>query len=113
VAVHHVELQVDVGGCAISTLPLDLERQIFETAALSRPVSIPNMMGVAWRVKHWWRDQLDLILFSDPPSYTFFHTVHRKPAPFLRDTVRNVMIRPGLDRASYSSSWIPVLIYTT
>ncbi|KAJ7664997.1 hypothetical protein B0H17DRAFT_1143473 [Mycena rosella] len=34
-------------------LPLDLERQIFEIAALSRPVGIPNLMLVAWRVKEW------------------------------------------------------------
>ncbi|KAJ7813545.1 hypothetical protein B0H13DRAFT_1925367 [Mycena leptocephala] len=34
-------------------LPLDLEHQIFELAALSRPVLIPNLMRVAWRVKLW------------------------------------------------------------
>ncbi|KAJ6518250.1 hypothetical protein C8R47DRAFT_1062782 [Mycena vitilis] len=34
-------------------LPPDLERLIFEDVALSRPVSIPGMMRVAWRVKHW------------------------------------------------------------
>jgi hypothetical protein len=34
-------------------LSLELERRIFETAALSRPVSIPAMMRVARRVNHW------------------------------------------------------------
>ncbi|KAJ7662783.1 hypothetical protein DFH06DRAFT_1296356 [Mycena polygramma] len=34
-------------------LPPDLERCIFECTALSRPVSIPKLMRVAWRVKHW------------------------------------------------------------
>ncbi|KAJ7645349.1 hypothetical protein B0H17DRAFT_1216056 [Mycena rosella] len=33
--------------------PVDLERLIFELVALSHPVSIPNLMLVAWRVKNW------------------------------------------------------------
>jgi hypothetical protein len=33
--------------------PLDLERHIFEMAALSRPAGIPTLMLVAWRVKSW------------------------------------------------------------
>jgi hypothetical protein len=35
-------------------LPTELERQIFELCALSRPVRIPKLMLVAWRVKEWW-----------------------------------------------------------
>ncbi|KAJ7476703.1 hypothetical protein FB451DRAFT_1173563 [Mycena latifolia] len=34
-------------------LPLDLERVILEISALSRPLSIPTLMLVAWRVKLW------------------------------------------------------------
>ncbi|KAJ7896192.1 hypothetical protein B0H13DRAFT_2523379 [Mycena leptocephala] len=34
-------------------LPLELERLIFETAAVSRPMSIVDFMLVAWRVKNW------------------------------------------------------------
>ncbi|KAJ7465356.1 hypothetical protein B0H11DRAFT_2006926 [Mycena galericulata] len=34
-------------------LPLELERNIFELAALSRPVLIPKLMLTAWRVKRW------------------------------------------------------------
>ncbi|KAJ7889310.1 hypothetical protein B0H14DRAFT_2561810 [Mycena olivaceomarginata] len=36
-----------------SVLPSEMEREIFELAALSRPVSIPDLLRVAWRVKHW------------------------------------------------------------
>ncbi|KAJ7137604.1 hypothetical protein C8R43DRAFT_609431 [Mycena crocata] len=36
-----------------TTLPLDLERHIFELCAHWRPVSIPKLMLVAWRVKVW------------------------------------------------------------
>ncbi|KAJ7645162.1 hypothetical protein DFH06DRAFT_595258 [Mycena polygramma] len=34
-------------------LPVDLERDIFEACAISRPVGIPTLMLVAWRVKEW------------------------------------------------------------
>jgi hypothetical protein len=34
-------------------LPPELERGIFEICAISRPVSIPNLMLVAQRVKEW------------------------------------------------------------
>ncbi|KAJ7880909.1 hypothetical protein B0H13DRAFT_938307 [Mycena leptocephala] len=34
-------------------LPLELERSIFETAAVSRPMFIVDFMLVAWRVKNW------------------------------------------------------------
>jgi hypothetical protein len=34
-------------------LPLELERHIFEICALSRPVGIPKLMLVGWRVKEW------------------------------------------------------------
>ncbi|KAJ6556345.1 hypothetical protein B0H19DRAFT_1262415 [Mycena capillaripes] len=34
-------------------LPAELERVIFKIAALSRPVTIPKLMLVAWRVKEW------------------------------------------------------------
>ncbi|KAJ7659082.1 hypothetical protein DFH06DRAFT_1472541, partial [Mycena polygramma] len=34
-------------------LPLDLERHIFELAAFSRPVSMPTMIRVSYRVKNW------------------------------------------------------------
>lgn len=37
-----------------SRIPHEVERIIFEIAALSRPVSIPNLMLVAWRVKEWY-----------------------------------------------------------
>ncbi|KAJ7126167.1 hypothetical protein C8R44DRAFT_121208 [Mycena epipterygia] len=34
-------------------LPPELERQIYEICALSRPVLIPKLMLVAWRAKEW------------------------------------------------------------
>jgi hypothetical protein len=34
-------------------LPPELERTIFEIAALLEPTNIPTLMRIAWRVKHW------------------------------------------------------------
>ncbi|KAF7369467.1 hypothetical protein MVEN_00276400 [Mycena venus] len=41
-------------------LPPELERAVFETAAYTRPLSIPKFMLVAWRVKIW----LEPLLFQ-------------------------------------------------
>ena len=35
-------------------LPPELERVIFEIAALSYPTTTPNLMLIAWRVKNWY-----------------------------------------------------------
>jgi hypothetical protein len=37
-----------------SSLPPELERVVFEISALSRPIDIPNLMLIAWRVKEWY-----------------------------------------------------------
>ncbi|KAF8150524.1 hypothetical protein K438DRAFT_1988480 [Mycena galopus ATCC 62051] len=85
-------------------LPPELEREIFEIAALSRPMSIPTMMRVAQRVKDWVEPLLYRTLFITYgklriDSYpvcnadTFAEVVRRKSATFLRDSVRNVMIQ--------------------
>ncbi|KAJ7171333.1 hypothetical protein C8R46DRAFT_1262683 [Mycena filopes] len=34
-------------------LPPELERSIFEVAALSHPIGIPTLMLVAWRIRNW------------------------------------------------------------
>ncbi|KAJ7686303.1 hypothetical protein B0H17DRAFT_1072241 [Mycena rosella] len=91
-----------------TTLPLDLERHIFELSAVSRPVSIPNLLRVAWRVKHWVEPLLyrTLIICKEPENYRkvdelpwctledFNQIVRRtESASFLRDSVRNVMFQ--------------------
>ncbi|KAJ6535230.1 hypothetical protein DFH09DRAFT_1284033 [Mycena vulgaris] len=82
-------------------LPLELERHIFELAALSRPVSIPNFMRVAWRVKHWVEPLLYRTLviatnnIEEIPRFgmeTFDRIARTKPASLLRDSVRNLIV---------------------
>ncbi|KAF7363010.1 hypothetical protein MVEN_00652700 [Mycena venus] len=45
------------------TLPTDLERLVFETAAIARPTSIPDLMLVASRVKVWIEPLLYRVIF--------------------------------------------------
>ncbi|KAJ7670802.1 hypothetical protein DFH06DRAFT_1178942 [Mycena polygramma] len=80
------------------TLPLELERYTFELAALFRPVSIPTMMRVAWRVKIWIEPLLyrTLIIGADKldglpicPDEKFNQIVDTKPQ--LLVSVRNVL----------------------
>ncbi|KAJ7659091.1 hypothetical protein DFH06DRAFT_1130657 [Mycena polygramma] len=52
----HPDSARSLGGIADAiqpNLPPELERHIFELAALSHPMLIPNMIRVAWRVKLW------------------------------------------------------------
>ncbi|KAJ7121678.1 hypothetical protein C8R44DRAFT_786672 [Mycena epipterygia] len=86
-----------------SPLPLELERHIFESSAHSHPLSIPSLIRVAWRVKHWVEPLLYRTLIIKPtidpgdffPSCTeeaFMEIVRIQKADFLRDSVRNLMV---------------------
>ncbi|KAJ7873559.1 hypothetical protein B0H13DRAFT_2280069 [Mycena leptocephala] len=76
------------------TLPLELERKIFETAALIRPVSIPAMMvePLLYRTLVFTDSKRLLDGFPFLNQGIFERLVRTKPA-LLRDTVRNVMVR--------------------
>ncbi|KAF7369364.1 hypothetical protein MVEN_00265000 [Mycena venus] len=90
-------------------LPAELERQIFEICASSRPVDIPKLMLVAWRVKEWLEPLLyrtmavehdpNLSLMKELPCVTgqlMLSVIQAKPAHFLRDTVRHLYLRDVL-----------------
>ncbi|KAJ6568861.1 hypothetical protein B0H19DRAFT_1256565 [Mycena capillaripes] len=84
------------------TLPFDLERNIFETCALSRPVLIPNLMLVAWRVKEWVEPLLYRTIaveysraLDGYPIFTWdvlLSAVRSKPASFFHYSVHNLCI---------------------
>ncbi|KAJ7486824.1 hypothetical protein FB451DRAFT_1228123 [Mycena latifolia] len=87
----------------ISILPFELERQIFELSALSRPVSIPTLLCVAWRVKHWIEPILYRTLVIGPhldaidglplcTVETFTEIAGTQSVSFLRDSVRNLIL---------------------
>ncbi|KAJ7741701.1 hypothetical protein B0H16DRAFT_1564897 [Mycena metata] len=54
-------------------LPPELERIIFEMAALLRPTNIPNLMRTAWRVKNWVEPLLYRTVFIQPMLSTSYH----------------------------------------
>ncbi|KAJ7177074.1 hypothetical protein C8R46DRAFT_1078109, partial [Mycena filopes] len=92
-----------------SRLPSDLEREIFEFAALSRATGIPTLMLVAWRVKTWVEPLLYRTIvvwpthrFASMPERIDRQPIFRrqpliqimksKPASFFQNAVRHVMI---------------------
>ncbi|KAJ7131233.1 hypothetical protein C8R44DRAFT_871755 [Mycena epipterygia] len=87
------------------TLSPELERPIFELAALSRPKEIPTLMRVSWRVKLWVEPLLYRTLLIRGTSHltvtdcfpscgvdTFMQIASTEKASFLRDSVRNLMV---------------------
>ncbi|KAJ6574399.1 hypothetical protein B0H19DRAFT_1124409 [Mycena capillaripes] len=84
------------------TFPPELERQIFEICALSRPVSIPNLMLVAWRVKQWVEPFLYRTVaveytsaIEDYPIVTWnaiLSAIRSKPPSFFSASVRHLNI---------------------
>ncbi|KAJ7192077.1 hypothetical protein GGX14DRAFT_596300 [Mycena pura] len=88
----------------MSSLPAELEHQIFRLSAVSYPILIPNLLRVAWRVKEWVEPLLYRTLVIGGSRYkpsddippcnmaAFTRIVHTKSPAFLRDAVRNVML---------------------
>ncbi|KAF7365745.1 hypothetical protein MVEN_00448300 [Mycena venus] len=82
------------------TLPPELESQIFEIYALSRPRSIPRLMLVAKRVKEWMEPLLYRTMavgserpIAGFPSYSgdiVMATIRDKPPSFFFSAVRNL-----------------------
>ncbi|KAJ7610114.1 hypothetical protein FB45DRAFT_1066314 [Roridomyces roridus] len=73
---------------APSTLPLEIEREIFEQAAYTDPLCVPKLMLVAWRVKIWVEPFLYRILMLEDTTWD----TTAKCYPLVDD--------PGLSRAS-------------
>ncbi|KAJ7778965.1 hypothetical protein B0H16DRAFT_1500619 [Mycena metata] len=83
-------------------LPPELERQIFELCASARPVAIPKLMLVAWRVKEWIEPLLyHTIMVCQSTPVDGYHSLtpetltallRLKPADFFRDSVRNLLL---------------------
>ncbi|KAJ7436983.1 hypothetical protein B0H11DRAFT_635384 [Mycena galericulata] len=83
-------------------LPFELERAIFEMAALSRPVHIPKLMLVAWRVKNWVEPFLYRVIFlcdlhrlDSLPRFTLgvlLRAIDKMPPGFFHDSVRSLFL---------------------
>ncbi|KAJ7158423.1 hypothetical protein C8R46DRAFT_392019 [Mycena filopes] len=99
-------MKVDCIPMSSRKLPNELERVIFLDAAASRPASIPALILVAWRVKHWVEPLLYHIVClnrtSSPiegyPRFTIdamLRAIERKPASFFHDNVQHLCINSG------------------
>ncbi|KAJ7763039.1 hypothetical protein B0H16DRAFT_1528644 [Mycena metata] len=77
-------------------LPLDLERVIFELAASVHFSSIPILMRVAHRVKHWVEPFLYTAVFVGTSNHTPVKFVMNPElrSSFYRDTVRHICLHP-------------------
>ncbi|KAJ7285312.1 hypothetical protein C8J57DRAFT_1498144 [Mycena rebaudengoi] len=75
-------------------LPLELERKIFELAALLHPETIPDLLCVAHRVLTWLEPILYNVLRMDRSARArpIFDAIQCKPRKFLRDAVRHVLL---------------------
>ncbi|KAJ6574343.1 hypothetical protein B0H19DRAFT_1124268 [Mycena capillaripes] len=87
-------------------LPHELERHIFEISAHSRPLSIPTLILVAWRVKIWvepllyrtivWsRTGLDCNRLPIARGNTILKAIKSKPSAFIQDNVHHLMLDGG------------------
>ncbi|KAJ6537758.1 hypothetical protein B0H19DRAFT_1180834 [Mycena capillaripes] len=87
-------------------VPPELERPIFEFAALSCPSGIPNLMLVAWRVHHWVEPMLYRVVIVSPgstmgqmqsfpvvPVNILLKAAAARPASFLESAVRYILLR--------------------
>ncbi|KAJ7633926.1 hypothetical protein DFH06DRAFT_1303320 [Mycena polygramma] len=91
-----VDFTPDFATEAESALPLDLERAIFETAAVRHPDLIPRLLLVSHRV-HAWVEPLLYRVFSFRDNSIRF-AAENKSAEFLRAAVRHVFFDKGFDR---------------
>ncbi|KAJ6452080.1 hypothetical protein C8R45DRAFT_86919 [Mycena sanguinolenta] len=102
---------MQVANASTPALPPELERAIFEIAAVSRPRVIPKFMLVALRVKIWVEPLLYRTLLVDSPRLQFvprdespftiecdqlISAIHSKPSSFFRDSVRNLCLAHNL-----------------
>ncbi|KAJ6505189.1 hypothetical protein C8R45DRAFT_1209033 [Mycena sanguinolenta] len=95
-------------------LPPELERRIFEIAALARPTRIPTLMLVAQRVKFWVEPLLYRVVFLtdltadelrdlDLPTFTADALEQRSPNPFRH--VRHLFIDDAVVEQPTLKSW--------
>ncbi|KAF7340534.1 hypothetical protein MSAN_02124900 [Mycena sanguinolenta] len=90
-------------------LPPELERTIFELAAISRPSSIPTLMLIAHRVKQWVEPLLYRVSFicriipgkmHDFPSLpleVLLSAIDKKPPSFFKWSVTHIYLEGGSD----------------
>ncbi|KAK7058110.1 hypothetical protein R3P38DRAFT_2497663 [Favolaschia claudopus] len=73
-------------------LPLDLEREIFETAAVQDKTMIPILLRVCHRVNNWVEPMLYRVLIIENEDNSHIAALRSKPPHFRQTMVRHVFI---------------------
>ncbi|KAJ7052058.1 hypothetical protein C8F01DRAFT_1262278 [Mycena amicta] len=83
-------------------LPLELERDIFETTAALHPTMIPALLQVARRVLVWIEPLLYRTIHLGHPEYTMarWNAAESKSPDFLAQTVRHLILGDNFDPGS-------------
>ncbi|KAJ7185036.1 hypothetical protein C8R46DRAFT_470300 [Mycena filopes] len=79
------------------SFPLELEREIFETAALQHTNSIPALLRVCRRVFVWLEPLLYRVVVIPSDAAPILRPVQSKPATFLQRAVRYLFITPDME----------------
>ncbi|KAJ6505322.1 hypothetical protein C8R45DRAFT_972339 [Mycena sanguinolenta] len=77
-------------------LPLDLEREIFENAAIRDPQFIPTLLRVCHRIHAWVEPLLYRVLLIRSPQTPCLPAVQSKSQAFLYRSVRHVFFTPRM-----------------
>ncbi|KAJ7052094.1 hypothetical protein C8F01DRAFT_1376435 [Mycena amicta] len=86
-------------------LPRELEREIFYTAALLHPLTIPTLLRVARRVLIWVEPLLYRVLtIGGPSGVAQLNAASSKPPAFLARAVRCLVLDGGCDYGTASST---------
>ncbi|KAJ7150638.1 hypothetical protein C8R46DRAFT_496437 [Mycena filopes] len=81
---------------AVFCFPLELEREIFETAALQNLDTIPTLLRVSRRVHVWVEPLLYRIVVIPDRTAPILPAVQAKPPPFLQLAVHHLFIQPQM-----------------
>ncbi|KAJ7015846.1 hypothetical protein C8F04DRAFT_1171182 [Mycena alexandri] len=72
--------------------PLDMEREIFETAAAVNPQTIPTLLRVCHRIHAWLEPLLYMVVIATKDDDPVFNAVRHKSPAFLQNAVRHVFL---------------------
>ncbi|KAJ7915066.1 hypothetical protein B0H13DRAFT_2324721 [Mycena leptocephala] len=80
------------------SLPIELERDIFELAAWQYPETVTTLILVARRVCIWIEPQLYHVVLSHSSAERLLHMMQSKPPEFLREHVHHLALSAAMPR---------------
>ncbi|KAJ7714012.1 hypothetical protein B0H16DRAFT_532709 [Mycena metata] len=80
--------------------PLDMEREILETAAAIHPKTIPTLLRACHRIHSWLEPLLYSVIITTEPDDPVFDAIQRKSPAFLQNAVRHVFLGANAVKAA-------------